>query len=438
MATAFTLPELGENVESGSVVSILVTEGDRIKAEEILLELETEKAVIEVPAVADGVISKVMVKEGDEIRVGQTIFLIEEGGSDTTVETEKEKAAERSLREPAAIKEPETVEQASEPEKQREPVAAKARVEMSTESRTPVPAAPSVRRFAREIGIEIFDVVGSGPGGRISKDDVKRHSKKLHEQRAAAPTAVGTLQPDPLPDFSKWGPIDRQRMSKVRQTTARHLGKAWASIPHVTQFDKADVTDLEDLRRRYATKAEEAGGKLTVTAMLLKIVQLGLKVFPQFNASIDIQNSEVIFKKYVNIGVAVDTDRGLLVPVIRDVDKKSMIQLSVELIEISQKARNRKLTLEDMQGGNFSISNLGGIGGTGFAPIVNAPEVAILGVSRSQWEPRYSDDQFVSRLMLPLSLSYDHRIIDGVDGVRFLRWVVEVLENPFRLVLEME
>jgi len=225
-------------------------------------------------------------------------------------------------------------------------------------------------------------------------------------------------------------------MNKVRETTARHLSYAWATIPHVTQHDKADITELERLRKKYATKAEQAGGKLTVTAILLKVIESALKVFPQFNASIDMNKKEIIYKKYYNIGIAVDTERGLLVPVIRDVDKKNIIQLSIELTEMSQKARNRKLTLEEMQGGNFSISNLGGIGGTAFTPVVNSPDVAILGISRSRMEPVYMDDEFRPRLIMPLSLSYDHRIIDGADAARFLRWVCEALEQPFLLALE--
>jgi len=258
----------------------------------------------------------------------------------------------------------------------------------------------------------------------------------LHQQRAASVVVSGLTPAVYLPDFSKWGEIEREPMSKVREKTATHLSGAWATVPHVTQFDKADITEMEKLRKQFAPKAEAEGGKLTMTAILLKICAAALRVFPQFNASVDMQNKEIVYKKYLNIGVAVDTDRGLLVPVIRDVDDKNIVDLSVELTQIAQKTRDRKLSLEEMQGGNFTISNLGGIGGTAFTPIVNAPEVAILGVSRSKYEPVYDNGKFEPRLMLPLSLSYDHRLIDGADGARFIRWVVEAIEQPFKIVLE--
>jgi pyruvate dehydrogenase E2 component (dihydrolipoamide acetyltransferase) len=239
-----------------------------------------------------------------------------------------------------------------------------------------------------------------------------------------------------LPDFSRWGEIERQPMRPVRRKTAEHLSAAWRTIPHVTQHDLADITALEELRKRYAKEIEEAGGNLTVTAIATKVIAAALKVFPQFNASIDLAAEEIIIKKYVNIGIAVDTDRGLLVPVVRDADTKNIIQIAVEIAELSAKARDRKITLQEMQGGCFSISNLGGIGGTYFTPIVNAPELAILGISRARMEPVYQGSEFVPRLMLPLSLSYDHRAIDGADGIRFLRWVVQAFEQPFLLALQ--
>jgi pyruvate dehydrogenase E2 component (dihydrolipoamide acetyltransferase) len=294
-----------------------------------------------------------------------------------------------------------------------------------------VPASPATRRFAREIGIDIHAVKGSGPGGRISIDDVKQSAR----QKDKKPAESGAAQ-EPLPDFSKWGEVERKPMSGVRRKTASHLSSAWAAIPHVTQFDEADMTELEALRRQFSDKVEEAGGKLTVTAILLKIAAAALKIFPRFNASVDMENAEIIYKKYYHLGVAVDTDRGLLVPVIRDVNRKNIIDLSAELSDIAEKARNGKLSTEDMQGGNISISNLGGIGGTGFTPVVNAPEVAVLGVARaSRKQIHIKDDQFESRLILPLSLSYDHRIIDGADAARFLRWIAEAVEQPFMIAL---
>jgi pyruvate dehydrogenase E2 component (dihydrolipoamide acetyltransferase) len=309
----------------------------------------------------------------------------------------------------------------------------RATAEQEAADAPPAPAAPSVRRMARELGVDIGEVPGAGPGGRISVDDVKAHAKR---QLAGGARSGGPAVTVPLPDFTRWGSVERQPMRAVRRKTAEHLSAAWATIPHVTQCDLTDITRLEELRKKYAKQAEAAGGNLTVTAIAVKIVAAALKVFPQFNASIDLAANEIIVKKYVNIGVAVDTDRGLLVPVIRDADQKNITQLSVELAQLSEKARTRKISLEEMQGGCFSISNLGGIGGTYFTPIVNAPEVAILGISRARMEPLYADGDFVPRLMLPLSLSYDHRVIDGADGIRFLRWVAEAFEQPFLLALQ--
>ncbi len=263
-------------------------------------------------------------------------------------------------------------------------------------------------------------------------DDVKAYSKKLHRERKAG-VGFGVKQ-EPLPDFSKFGEIERVKMNKIREVTATHLSYAWATIPHVTQFDKADITQLEKARKELNKQVEKAGGKLTVTAILLKIIAAALKEFPQFNSSIDMETKEIIYKKYFNIGVAVDTERGLMVPVIKDVDKKNLTELSVELGELAKKARERKISLEELQGGCFTITNLGGIGGTAFTPVVNSPEVAILGVSRGSYEPVYNGyGVFEPRLMLPLSLSYDHRIIDGADAVRFLRWVIGALEQPLKM-----
>jgi pyruvate dehydrogenase E2 component (dihydrolipoamide acetyltransferase) len=294
----------------------------------------------------------------------------------------------------------------------------------------PAPAAPSVRRTARELGVDINEVAGTGDGGRISIEDVKGHVRRL-----VGGAGHGAAAAEPLPDFTRWGAVERQPMRAVRRKIAEHLSAAWATIPHVTQCDLADITALEESRKKYAKQVEAAGGNLTVTAIAVKIVASALKVFPQFNASIDLEAGDIITKQYVNVGIAVDTDRGLLVPVIRDADKKNVTQISVELAQLSEKARSRKIAVEEMQGGCFSISNLGGIGGTYFTPIVNAPELAILGISRGSMQPRFENGSFVPRMMLPLSLSYDHRAIDGADAIRFLRWVVSAFEEPFVLAL---
>ena len=293
-------------------------------------------------------------------------------------------------------------------------------------------AAPSVRRLARELGVTIDEIVGGGPAGRISEEDVKAYARAVVSRAGAA----RGVEQAPLPDFSRWGEIERKPMSGVRRKTAEHLGLAWSTIPHVTQHDRADLTQLDAFRKKYEKQVEDAGGALTVTAMLLKVVASALKTFPQFNSAVDMSAYEIIFKRYIHVGVAVDTDRGLLVPVIRDADAKNIVELSTALKQLAEKARAHKLALEEMQGGTFTITNLGGYGGTYFSPIVNWPEVAILGVSRASIQPVFVDGAFQPRLLLPLSLSYDHRVIDGADAIKFLRWIVEALEQPMLMSLQ--
>jgi len=436
----FKIPELGENISSAQITKVLVKAGDRIEAEQVVLEIETDKATVEIPSEVSGIVKEVKVKDGDKVPVGSIAFIIE--NSESRFENDSKPMTKKS---PSNIIDTIPDRTSQQITNNKQPLPPKEHTHMPQAilvpkdiSKVVVPAAPSVRRFAREIGIDISGVRGSGPGGRISIEDVKSFAKNLNQQiqKGGLVGSGITISKETLPDFSKWGEIDRQPMSNIRRKTAEHLSYAWATIPHVTQFDKADISDLEKLRKQFGKKVEEAGGKLTVTGILLKVIASAMKVFPQFNSSVDVEKNEIIYKKYFNIGIAVDTDRGLLVPVIRDVDKKNITDISVELNEISKKARDKKLTLEEMQGGCFTISNLGGIGGTYFTPIVNSPEVAILGVSKSAFEPVYSDGEFKPRMMMPLSLSYDHRIIDGADAIRFLRWVVNALENPFLLSLE--
>ncbi|MGH9495756.1 MAG: dihydrolipoyllysine-residue acetyltransferase [Candidatus Sulfotelmatobacter sp.] len=452
----FTLPELGENISQGDLVRLMISPGTKVSEGQPVMELETDKAVVEVPSSVTGVVKEIKVKEGTKIKVGQVIFTLE-GGASAMAEPAKPRTAPvehvsgqhgARLAFQAAIRaEGKTEEQALPPD-QPQPAAQSFSMPSQlgktagTEHRQPVPAAPHVRRLAREIGVDIYEVKGSGPGGRISDDDVKGHAKSLLTAAAGvsqAPRAGHFAQPQ-LPDFAKWGKIERVSMRGVRRKTAEHLAEAWNTIPHVTQHDRADITELEQLRARFGPKAEEAGGKMTVTAIALKVCAAALKVFPQFNASIDIEKEEIVYKQYINIGVATDTERGLLVPVLRDVDKKNIVELAVELSQISKKARDKKLAPSDMEGGTFSISNLGGIGGIGFTPIVNYPEVAILGLSRSRMEPEWigtkDAGKFEPRLILPLSLSYDHRLIDGADAARFLRWIAEAFEQPFLLSVQ--
>ena len=445
----FTLPELGENIDSGHLVRLMIAAGERVSEGQPVMELETDKAVVEVPSTVNGVVREIQVKEGSNIKVGQVIFTLE-GGAPAPAETPRKhqpvehisgQQAARLAFQLAMKAEGKTEEQALPPDQPQAPLSEFSMPlqlgKVAGTHHDPVPAAPHVRRLAREIGVDIHGVQGSGPGGRISEDDVKQHAKNtLLAAAAAAQLPRASFVEPELPDFSKWGKTERVSMRGVRRKTAEHLRQAWNTVPHVTQHDRADITELEQLRARFAPRAEEAGGKMTVTAISLKVCASALKVFPQFNASIDMGKEEIIYKQYINIGVAVDTDRGLLVPVIRDVDKKNIVELAAELTQLSKKAKDRKLTPEEMEGGTFTITNLGGIGGTGFSPIVNHPEVAILGLSRSRMEPEWVNNKFEPRLILPLSLSYDHRLIDGADAARFLRWIAEAFEQPFLLSVQ--
>ncbi len=460
----FVVPELGENVPGGDVVRIMVKPGDALKKDQPVLELETDKATIEVPSSVAGVVKELKVKEGDKIKVGQLILTVDESTSaadkPATASAPAAASAPASASksgasasqgggkpaDPAAAKHEDLAGAEPPPGEDAEITPSKvvdigrgqpARPAAAAAASTVpsggglVPAAPSTRRTARELGVDITAVEGSGPGGRISVDDVKAYARGVLTGSGGVAPRPAT---GPLPDFSQWGEVEIQPMRNIRRVTAERLSAAWTA-PHVTQCDKADITDLEQLRQKYSKAAEKAGGKLTITAIALKVIAGALKKFPQFNSSVDMAGQAIVLKKYVHVGVAVDTDRGLIVPVLRDVDSKGIIELSVELAQFAEKTKAGKLAPADMQGGSFTISNLGGIGGTYFTPIVNVPEVAILGMSRAVHEPVWNGSAFLPRLMMPLSLSYDHRVIDGADGARFLRWVCEAFENPFVLAL---
>lgn len=422
----FKIPEVGENIKSGTIVAINVKVGDTIKKGQDILEMETDKASLPIPSSVDGVVKEILIKTGQEVKIGQVVMNIEAGA---TAAPSKPAAVETPK--PASASTAEMPPKVSTPAPKSVPVAVSnvAPVAASVPAKD-VAAAPSVRRFAREIGIDISQVPGTGPSGRISLEDVKAYAKALNTSRQGGSGGT-SLAARSLPDFSKFGNVDRQPMNNIRKKTAEHLSYAWASIPHVTQFGKADITELEKLRKKYSTP--ERG--LTITPFLMKVMASALKQFPQFNASIDMERNEILYKKYFNIGVAVDTERGLIVPVIRDVEKKNIFQIVDDLKDVAKRAREKRITLEEMQGGSITLTNLGGIGGTSFTPIVNWPEVAILGVSRGGWEQVYENGQFVARFKLPLSLSYDHRIIDGADGARFLNWICEAIEQPFMMEL---
>ncbi|MBN2683802.1 MAG: 2-oxo acid dehydrogenase subunit E2 [Pontiellaceae bacterium] len=423
MALEFKLPELGENIESGDVVNVSVAVGDRVEEGQPLLEIEAGKATMEIPAPASGTIAAIHVAPGDSVGVGQLAFTIETGAAD---EPEKP-AVEEPEEEPEAEKEAE-VEPAPKSEPQPAPVAEAPAPAPKPESAPPVSkavsAAPNVRRLARELGVDIHDVEPTGAGGRISLEDVKSFARSsIANGGSRKPKSTGSVRVE--------------KMSQIRKATMEHMTRCWTTIPHVTQHDMVDITKLDQLRKRFAPRAEAAGSKLTITAMLVNVVAAALKVFPKFNCSIDPEKAEVHYKEFYNIGIAVDTEKGLMVPVIRDADHKNMIEIAGELGGIAEKARAGKITLDDLQGGTFTITNLGGIGGSFFTPIINAPEVAILGVGKAVMDPCVGKNELCApRLRMPLSLSYDHRIIDGADGARFLRWIAEALEEPLLLSLE--
>lgn len=455
----YKLPELGEDIESAEVINVYVSNGDKVAKDDPLFELETDKAALDLPSPAAGRIVEIMVKSGDTINVGQVVVKIDDNGDDSGEDAEPE--SNKANRKQNEISEEQTNEkQKASDTREKKPEGAKVTKETEKDTKSKdkskeedeiktaeekeqlVPASPSIRKLARELGIDIDGLEGTGPGGRITDEDLKKHARELIDSgRSGSPVAARkeTKGEDDikLPDFSKWGEVERIPMSNVRRITSENLTKAW-DIPHVTQHDKADITELDQLRKQNKEKTAKAGGNLTITPIIIKVVASALKVFPKFNATIDVKSNEIIYKKYINVGFAVDTDRGLLVPNVRNTDKKNIIGISVELSDMSERAKNKKLKPEEMQGGTFSVSNLGGIGGTYFSPIIYFPEVAVLGVSKSVLEPVYENGEFRPKLMMPLSLSYDHRLIDGAEGIRFLRWIVDALEEPFKIIFEGE
>ncbi len=510
MAQDIKLPDLGEGITGGTVTDVLVKEGDTVAAEQPLISIETDKAVIEVPSSGAGVISKVHVKSGDKLEVGQPIVTLDEQGSaeapkaeapkaeapkaeaspkaEAATQTEPASAAaaapvaepapaargkksgkakedEKPAAKPAAApkptSEPAPQAQVSEPASVDPSASAAApaapsphrgeqqlaKAASAAPSDGPIPAGPATRRLARELGVDLAEVAAAFPGQRLTEEDVKSFVKeRLSAPQAAAArpagaqavyaqAAAGPAVP-PLPDFSQYGEVERVALTTLQRKTAENLAVAWSAAPHVTQFDEVDITALEALRKRHRSKAGDSGVKLTVTAFMVKAVAIALKEFPQFNASIDMRGGELIYKRYYNMGIAVDTPAGLIVPVLRGVDRKRVLEIAAEMTEIAEKTRQRKVGLDDLRGGTFTITNLGGIGGTAFTPIINWPEVAILGLARSREQPIVREGQWATRLILPLCLSYDHRVINGADGARFIRRLAALLEDPEMLLLE--
>ena len=443
MATEFTLPDLGENIASGDVVTVFVSEGDVIKPGQALLEVETDKAVIEVPCPPGGQIAKVLVKKGETVKVGQPLVLLDAAGATAPAAKPAAEAPQPAAAAAPAVPQP----AAAAPKPAVEPAPVAAAVAANGKSAPPVapaaepapaaatetvePAGPAVRRLARELGVYLARVRGSGPAGRIVREDVIAAVRQASAAPARSrPESTATERDD-------WGPIRREQMSRMRKTIAANMVRSVSTIPHLTNFDDADVTELEHLRKASTQEYAKNNIKLTALAFVVKAVSLSLRDHPAVNGSVDMEKGEIVYKDYVNVGLAVDTPRGLVVPVLRDCDQMSIPQMAQAIAETAEKAKNAQYVLEDLRGGTFTISNLGAIGGTYSTPIINWPEVAILLVGRSRKMPMVHDDRVEPRLMMPLSLSYDHRIIDGALAARFLKEVIGYLESPGRLLLAM-
>ena len=444
MATEFKLPDLGENIASGDVVTVFVSAGDVVKPGQAILEVETDKAVIEVPCPQGGRVASVLVKKGDTVKVGQTLVTLESAGAAAAPAASPKPAAAKqeapparpaAAPAPAAVPAPavaapvapraQAVEREPERQPEPEPVSAGAAVE---------PAGPAVRRRARELGVDLARVRGSGPGGRIVREDV---GAAVRQASAQGPAVRGRASESAATERDDWGPIRREQMSRMRKTIAANMLRSVSTIPHLTNFDDADVTELERLRKASASEHSKGNVKLTALSFVVKAVSLSLRQHPSINATIDPEKGEIVYKDYVNIGLAVDTPRGLVVPVLRDCDQLSIPQIAQAVAETAEKAKHAQYGIEDLRGGTFTISNLGAIGGTYSTPIINWPEVAILLVGRSRKMPVVHEDKIESRLLMPLSLSYDHRIVDGAMAARFMNEVIGYLESPGRLLLSM-
>jgi pyruvate dehydrogenase E2 component (dihydrolipoamide acetyltransferase) len=446
MPTEFKLPDLGEGIHEGEVTEILVSVGDKVEDGQSVMVIETDKASTEVPSPVTGVVKEIHFKDGDMVNVGDTLMTFSVEGEE---EEEKEKEAppqeakEEEAKPPAG--EAEEKEEAEAPPKETKEAEPKAREQKQVSEKRPVPAAPSVRRLARELEVDLHEVSPSGPGGRVMAEDVRAFAEKGAKKETPPPDAAKREAPPaapevpPLPDFSQWGPVERVPLRSIRRATAKRMVLSWSQIPHVTHTDEADVTDLEAMRQKHKEEVEAKGGKLTLTVFAMKAVVAALKANPQFNASLDTEAEEIIVKQYYHFGVAVDTERGLLVPVIKHADCKSISDIARELYELAERTRKGEADVEDMSGGTFTITNVGPLGGTGFTPIINYPQAAILGLGRARLRPvvqgEGKDAKIVPRLILPLSLGFDHRVVDGADAARFMNVIITTLENPENLVM---
>jgi pyruvate dehydrogenase E2 component (dihydrolipoamide acetyltransferase) len=445
MPVEFKLPDLGEGIHEGEIVEVLVAVGDPVEDGQPILVVETDKATTEVPSPVTGKVAEILVKPGDEVKVGQVLMTFSVEG-----EAREPRPSERTLpkedKELAKKREEPSEARAAKQEDKTGPGEEAPQLE---ERIGPVPATPSTRRLARELGVDIRQVTPSGPGGRVTPDDVRtfadKGAKPAEEPSAppegekGIPLARAVISLVELEDHARWGPVERLPLKSVRRATARHMALAWSQIPHVAHQDAADITDLEAFRRRHKASIEQQGGALSLTVFALKAAVAALKAYPRFNSSLDTVAEEIVLKQYFHIAVAVDSERGLIVPVIRDVDRKSITELSSELLSLAERTRKGKLQVEELQGGSFTITNIGALGGTGFNPIINFPQVAILGMAQARWQTvvrgREEPFEIVPRLMLPLILGFDHRVVDGADAARFLNRVKEILEDPEKLLL---
>jgi pyruvate dehydrogenase E2 component (dihydrolipoamide acetyltransferase) len=428
MARSFKLPDLGEGVHEGEVLAVHVSVGQEVKEGDIILEVETDKAAVEIPSPFSGRVSEVLVKPGDTVKVGNVMMIFSNGEQAEAVDIEKP----QKLPAEAAGSE-------------------KTAISAGTGERIgPVPASPATRRLARELGVDLHQVEPTGPGGRVTADDIRTFAdagKKMVAATASAEIVAAeaprlAVRSPALPDFAAWGPVERVPFRSIRRATARQMMIAWSQIPHVTSQDQVDITKLEAFRRKHKADIEAAGGRLTMTVFALKAVATALKMHPQFNATLDAGAQEIIIKNYYHIGVAVNTDNGLIVPVVRDVDRKSIKELAIELHDIVQQTRARKISREQLQGGTFTITNAGAMGGGYFAPIINFPEVAILGMGQGRLQPAVvakenGQQEIAPRLIMPIVLCIDHRVLDGADAIQFLKVVIEALEDPDELLITM-
>lgn len=429
MTRSFKLPDLGEGVHEGEVLAVYVSVGQEVKEGDIILEVETDKAAVEIPSPFSGRVSEVRVKPGDTVKVGDVMMIFSGGEAAESVEAEEKQGL------PSGAVESEEAVAAAVAEK----------------GKRPVPASPATRRLARELGVDLHRVTPSGPGGLVTADDVRGFAAKGKENDAAPAVAEAmpltegaavVFSSPTLPDFTRWGPVERVPFRSIRRATAKQMAIAWSQIPHVTSQDQVDITKLEAFRQKHKTEIQAAGGRLTMTVFALKAVATALKNYPQFNAALDVEAGEIIIKKYFHIGVAANTDSGLMVPVVRDVDRKSIRELAIELNDIIQQTRSRKISLDDLQGSTFTITNAGAMGGGYFAPIINFPEVAILGMGQGRLQPAViekdnGEHAIEPRLIMPIVLCIDHRVLDGADAIKFLRVVIDALEDPDELLISM-